>query len=234
MSESRKAVVVEALHALQERLTAAHLAGVTADDGELARDFNTLLGQAKEVFPQSDTLRLIEALMPGVPVPVLAVRLVLMRRTIDAALAEGHRAVGEISKDRRRGQERRRWQRRDVAWPVRFLFGDGASVAARAVDASRHGLRLELDSGTAGSLLAHGDRCGVEVYLGGSVARFFRVAEVSHVGDRGVGLVIPEALPHSLVPDADAPPPAAPPRRRINTDSLARGLRSFFVALRGW
>lgn len=235
MSESRTAAVVEALHALQERLTVAHLAGATADDGELARDFNALLLQAKEVFPQSDTLRLIEALTPGVTVPLLAVRLVLMRRTIDATLADGEDASRPQSKlFERRGNERRRWRRSDVAWPVRFMFGDGASVAARAVDASRHGLRLVLDTGPAPAPLTQGDHCGVEVYLGGRSARFFRIAEVSHVHERGVGLTIPEALPPSLLPSGDADAAAARRRTSTSPDGLTMRLRSLFFALRGW
>ncbi|HEU5196611.1 MAG TPA: PilZ domain-containing protein [Methylomirabilota bacterium] len=235
MSESREAAVVEALHALQERLSSAHLSGATADDGELARDFNVLLLQAKEVFPQSDTLRLIEALTPGVTVPVLAVRLVLMRRTIDATLAEpaAQPQTDGVRHERHGGGERRRWRRRDVAWPVRFLFGDGAGITARAVDASRHGLRLVLDTGMPPAQLTQGDRCGVEVYLGGSAARFFRNAQVSHVDARGVGLTIPEALPPSLLPPADAALAAAADPRAGGTRSLTTRLWSLFVARRG-
>jgi hypothetical protein len=200
MPESRKAAVVRALHALQERLTAAHLAGTTADDGALARDFNALLIQAKEQFPRSDTLRLIEPLHPDAGAPVLAVRLVMMRRTIDVELEDG-------SAEDRRGDERRRWQRRDVAWSARFLIGEGAAIAARAVDASRHGLRLVLD-GAAPMSLAHGQKCSVEVHLAGSAARFFRDAEVCHVDEHGIGLAIREALPAGLVPPGGAPSPA--------------------------
>jgi len=235
MSESQKAAVVEALHVLQERLSAAHLAGATAADGELAHDFNTLLQQAKEQFPTSDTLRLIEGLGPGASVPVLAVRLVMMRRTLEAALAEGEHAPPPLAVDpaaveRRPTDERRRWERRDVAWPVQFLFGEGASVAARAVDASRHGLRLVLDGTGAQAQLTHGQKCGVEVQLGGSAARFFRFAEVSHVDEHGIGLTIPEALPASLVPPGGATSPARPAR----SAGLATRLRGFVLGLRGW
>jgi hypothetical protein len=210
------------------RLTAAHLAGATSDGGELARDFNALLVQAKEHFPQSDTLRLIEPIHGDAGVPVLAVRLVMMRRTLEAALAEGRpeRPAEAAAESRRPVEERRRWERRDVAWPVRFLLGEGASITARAVDASRHGLRLMLDGGLTPALVTHGQKCGVEVQLAGSSARFFRIAEVSYVGEHGIGLKIPEALPLGLVP-GDAPPLA---RRH---GRLPRGLRSLFRALSG-
>ena len=225
MSESRKAAVVRALHALQERLTAAHLAGTTAADGALTMDFNALLMQAKEQFPRSDTLRLIERLGADATAPVLAVRLVMMRRTLDAEM-EDHPL------DERRGDERRRWQRRDVTWSARFLIGEGTALAARAVDASRHGLRLVLD-GAAPAGLEHGQKCCVEVHLAGSAARFVRDAEVCHIDGRGIGLVIAEALPASLVPtpgDVAAPSvtPGAP------ESAARRALRSRLRGLLGW
>jgi hypothetical protein len=238
MSETRKAAVVDALHALQERLTAAHLAGMTRDGGTLVHDFNTLLGQAIEHFPNADTLRLIEPLHADAGMPVLAVRLVMMRRTLEASLAESAPTPSALAADlaqrRRSAAERRRWQRRDVEWPVHFLVGDGASVAAHAVDASRHGLRLVLDGHVSPTLLTHGQKCGVEVHLGGHSARFFRFAEVCHVDERGIGLTIPEALPPGLVPAASEAPARPRPARSDRADRLMRGLRSLFVALRGW
>jgi len=228
MSESRKAAVVRALHALQERLTTAHLAGTTAADGALTLDFNALLVQAKEQFPRSDTLRLIEPLGADATAPVLAVRLVMMRRTLDAEMED--RPL-----DERRGDERRRWQRRDVTWSARFLIGEGTAFAARAVDASRHGLRLVLD-GAAPAGLEHGQKCCVEVHLAGSAARFVRDAEVCHIDEHGIGLVIAEALPASLVPvppgdaaapsvKAGAPASAARPRFGARLRGLLGGSR---------
>src|SRR6185436_9565208 len=170
MPESRKAAVVRTLHGLQERLTAAHLAGTTAADDALVRDYNALLVQAKEQFPRSDTLRLIEPLGADASAPVLAVRLVMMRRTLDSEMEDR-------PADEHRGAERRRWERRDVAWAARFLVGEGSAFAARAVDASRHGLRLVLE-GSAPVGLANGQKCCVEVHLAGSSARFVRDAEV--------------------------------------------------------
>jgi hypothetical protein len=240
MSDSRKAAVVGALHALQERLTAAHLAGITRDGGTLVHDFNGLLQQALEHFPNADTLRLIEPLHADAGMPVLAVRLVMMRRTLEASLVEGAPAPSQLvanleaAQRRRSIAERRRWQRRDVEWPVQFLVGDGASVAAHAVDASRHGLRLVLDGPIPPGLLTHGQKCGVEVHLGGHSARFFRFAEVCHVDARGIGLTIPEALPAGLVPSGDQVAALPPPHRPDRADRVMRGLRSLFVALRGW
>jgi hypothetical protein len=216
MSESGKAQVVGWLHALQEQLTAAHLSGTTADDGRLARDFNALLGQAKEHFPRSDTLRLIEPIHADAGMPVLAVRLVLLRRTIDAAVAEGPSFEPH-------GHERRRWARHDVAWAARFLLGEGTALAARAVDASRHGLRLVLD-GAAAPSLAHGQRCAVEVHLAGSSARFVREAEVCHVDEHGVGLAIRDALPAGLVPGPGGVPLVAAPQ--VHAAAARPGLRA--------
>jgi hypothetical protein len=162
--------------------------------------------------------------------PVIAVRLVMMRRTLDAAMAEGapERPAAEPAalEPRRQVDERRRWERRDVAWPVRFLLNEGASITAHAVDASRHGLRLVLDGGLTPALVTHGQKCGVEVQLAGSSARFFRIAEVSHVDEHGIGLTIPEALPLGLVPGDMVPAPRG-------HAGLPRRLRSLFRALRG-
>ena len=218
MPESRKAAVVRTLHGLQERLTAAHLAGTTAADDALVRDYNALLVQAKEQFPRSDTLRLIEPLGPDASAPVLAVRLVMMRRTLDSEMEDR-------PADEHRGAERRRWERRDVTWAARFLVGEGSAFAARAVDASRHGLRLVLE-GSAPAGLTTGQKCCVEVHLAGSSARFVRDAEVCHVDERGIGLTIAEALPAGILPagagdglaiglKAHAPEPPRRPRLRV-------------------
>src|SRR5438128_1759722 len=49
--------------------------------------FNTLLRQAKEEFRGSDTLRLIEPLGRDASAALIAVRLSMVKRTIDAELA---------------------------------------------------------------------------------------------------------------------------------------------------
>ena len=219
MSEVPKTTVFRAVQALQQRVSAAHVIGQTRDDGELARDFNALLQQAKEHYPQSDGLRLIEPLRPDASVAGVAVRLVMMRRTIETECDDVH-AIAHPA------EERRRWERSDVEWPARVVMGQGSAVAAKAIDASLHGLRIVLE-GSAAEGLANGQRCGVEVQLADNSARFFREAEVRHIASRGVGLEIPEALPAVLVQVQGA---AEGP---VATGKPSRGpLRSLLVALR--
>ena len=85
---SRKADLVRALRAMQEQLSVAPQ-WQTGDGGQLARCFNALLQQAKEEFPGLDMLRLIEPLGPDASTPLIAVRLVMVKRTIDAEIAAG-------------------------------------------------------------------------------------------------------------------------------------------------
>jgi hypothetical protein len=93
--------------------------------------------------------------------------------------------------------ERRRWPRREVAWVARLLFGDGDVVAAKAMDASLHGMRLAVDDHLA---TRHGEKCRVEVRLANSEATFCREAEVRHVDAHSIGLAITDPLPAALVP----------------------------------
>ena len=86
--EVHKADLVGAVRALQEKVSGAPQ-WKTGDGGELARCFNALLQQAKEAFPGLDMLRLIEPLGPDASTPLIAVRLVMIKRTIDAELAAG-------------------------------------------------------------------------------------------------------------------------------------------------
>ena len=85
---SRKADLVRAMRAMQEQLGGA-AQRPTDDGGQLARCFNALLQQAKEEFPGLDMLRLIEPLGPDASTPLIAVRLVMVKRTIEAELAGG-------------------------------------------------------------------------------------------------------------------------------------------------
>lgn len=119
--------------------------------------------------------------------------------------------------------ERRRSPRVPVSWGVRWIIGDWVIVVqTRALDASDHGLRLEIpvkEMGRLGALLAPGQRHRIEILLSGS-ERLTRVAEVRYVSDGSVGFQIDEALPvERLVraPAADqartgqpAPPPPTP------------------------
>jgi PilZ domain-containing protein len=94
-----------------------------------------------------------------------------------------------------RTTERRRWPRREVAWPVTMSLEGGGSVTGRVTDASRHGLRVALEDSVSQQVIREGTRCHVEVLLAGGQARFVRIGEVRHVGDYGVGLLVPKPLP---------------------------------------
>ena len=93
--------------------------------------------------------------------------------------------------------ERRRWPRREVAWVARLLLGDGDVIAAKAMDASLHGMRLAVDDHLA---IRHGEKCRVEVRLANSEATFCREGEVRHVDAHSIGLAITEPLPAALLP----------------------------------
>ncbi len=133
--------------------------------------------------------------------------------------------------------ERRRWPRRQVAWTARLLIGGGKAIAAKAMDASLHGLRLALgEDALASTAIRHGESCAVEVHVPHSEARFFRQAEVRHVGEHDIGLVISEPLPAVLVPslreavtDTTAP---SPPASGDDRTSIMLRLRSLAFALR--
>ena len=199
-----QAEVLRALETLQQRLRAGGAE-------QPALRFNALLQQACEHFPGADTLRLIQPLSPDMSVAVIEVRLAMMKRTLEREVtgAASPRPAGA----ERRPSERRRWQRRPVTWTAWLVLGQGDALAATAMDASRHGLRLVLDGGRKPIGFAHGQKCGVEIHLAGNGARFFRDAEVCHVDERGIGLTIAEPLPAVLVPSTEAPG-SAPPERR--------------------
>jgi hypothetical protein len=131
--------------------------------------------------------------------------------------------------------ERRRWPRRQVAWSARLLIGGGKAIAAKAMDASLHGLRLALGrDALASTAIRHGETCAVEVHVPHSEARFVRQAEVRYVGEHEIGLIITEPLPAVLVPPLKKPvteTPAAPARGDDRTSVMLR-LRSLAFALR--
>jgi hypothetical protein len=117
------------------------------------------------------------------------------------------------------------------------LIGGGKAIAAKAMDASLHGLRLALgEDALASTAIRHGESCAVEVHVPHSEARFFRQAEVRHVGEHDIGLVISEPLPAVLVPslreavtDTTAP---SPPASGDDRTSIMLRLRSLAFALR--
>ena len=59
--------------------------------------------------------------------------------------------------------ERRRWQRREIAWSARLMIGEAVAITVKAIDASRHGLRLVLDRAVAPAGLVQGQKCRVEI-----------------------------------------------------------------------
>jgi hypothetical protein len=128
--------------------------------------------------------------------------------------------------------ERRRWPRQKVAWVVRLLLGEGVVIMAKAVEASRHGLRLAADQVAA--VLPRGGKCRVEVSLAGGEATFSREGEIRHVGEHGVGLEIAEPLPAALLRsqnDAPMSDTRAAPASSNGRPSPARALRSIASTL---
>src|SRR3989442_15299584 len=78
--------VVHAIHQMLEEMTSGpEPQNRSLNEG--VSSFNTLLQQAKEEFRGSDTLRLIEPLGRDASAALIAVRLSMVKRTIDAELA---------------------------------------------------------------------------------------------------------------------------------------------------
>jgi len=109
--------------------------------------------------------------------------------------------------------ERRRHTRTPGPWAVRWIVGECEYMVVletRALDASIHGLRLEVPLQEFSRLLVPGQRHRIEILLGGSGKRVTRVAEVRHVSETSVGFFIEEALPmddllrHPIDPDRAA------------------------------
>src|SRR5437660_10334652 len=82
---------VEVARAIQRMLDAVTLARPphtrVMGPGGLALNFNALLQMAKEQFLASDTLRLIEPVGFDASVPLIAVRLSMVKRTLHAEVA---------------------------------------------------------------------------------------------------------------------------------------------------
>ena len=81
-----RAEVVRAIHRMLDALVREPRA-LVVDSGALVSNFNSLLQQVKEQFRTSDTLRLIEPLGGDASVALVAVRLSIVKRTIDAEMA---------------------------------------------------------------------------------------------------------------------------------------------------
>jgi hypothetical protein len=94
--------------------------------------------------------------------------------------------------------ERRRDARLPVSWGIRWIVGEQMVVLkTRTLDASLHGLRLEIPTkelGELGVLLEPGQRHRLEILVSGG-QRVSRMAELRHVGAGSVGFQIDEELP---------------------------------------
>jgi hypothetical protein len=116
------------------------------------------------------------------------------------------------------------------------LIGGGKAIAAKAMDASLHGMRLALgEDALASTAIRHGESCAVEVHVPHSEARFVRQAEVRHISEHGIGLIITEPLPAVLVPShkeaVTETTAASPPASADGRTSVMLRLRSLALAL---
>jgi len=130
--------------------------------------------------------------------------------------------------------ERRRWPRREVTWAVVISVDGSEAVTAKAIDASRHGLRVAIERPTGLPTIPEGARCEIDVRLAGGQARFVRVCEVRHSGEHGLGLFVQEPLPAALVPvvenEADDLITDSVPTPSSRTSSLVGMVRSVMSA----
>ncbi len=101
--------------------------------------------------------------------------------------------------------ERRRHTRTPGSWAVRWIVGEYMVVLeTRALDASLHGLRLEMPLQGLSTLPVPGQRHRLEILLG--TKRLTRIAEVRHVSQTSIGFSIEEALPMEELLRAPADP----------------------------
>ena len=85
-SAPTKAETVQEIHRMLDTLVREPRA-LIIDTATLVEDFNALLEQVKDQFPGSDTLRIIEPLGDDASVALVAVRLSIVKRTVDAEVA---------------------------------------------------------------------------------------------------------------------------------------------------
>jgi len=125
--------------------------------------------------------------------------------------------------------------RQHVAWVVRLVLGNNDVIAARAVEATEHELRLAVDDHVGATVIRCGDKCRVEVYVANSEAIFSREAEVQDVGQHGIGLAIMERLPAALVPSCGdvsrGNPGTVSAKRNDRSPAALRTVRSLAAAV---
>ena len=127
-------------------------------------------------------------------------------------------------------RERRRWPRHEVEWPVTMSIEEGVPIRAIARDASLHGLLVTGLDPVASGTIREGTRCHVEVHLAAGQARFIRTGEVRHVGEYGVGLFVPKALPFDVRLQNTPSQTTTPTNRPRHTPSVVSMLRSAVLA----
>ena len=90
--------------------------------------------------------------------------------------------------------ERRRHTRTPGSWAVRWIVGEHMVVLeTRALDASLHGLRLEMPLHGLSALPVPGEQHRLEILVG--TKRLSRIAEVRHVSPTSIEFSIEEPLP---------------------------------------
>ena len=107
---------------------------------------------------------------------------------------------------------------------------DETPIVAIARDASRHGLRLTGVDAVALPKLQEGTRCRIEVHLAGGQARFVRAAEVRHIGEHGIGLLIAKPLPLDVTAPRIPAETTAPKNRSDVAASIVAKLRAVVLA----
>lgn len=90
-------------------------------------------------------------------------------------------------------RERRRYPRTSLSWTVVWFPDEHTVVETRALDASMHGIRLQLPLPADSARLDAGERHRIEVRRWSS-ARLLRTVEVRHVTGGSVGFYVEEPL----------------------------------------
>ena len=91
-------------------------------------------------------------------------------------------------------KDRRHHPRHSVSWRARLWPDECVATSARVVDASVHGMRVGISHGVPLARLRRGESYRVQIGDEGN-GEFLCLAEVRHVGDRGVGLETRQVLP---------------------------------------
>lgn len=104
-------------------------------------------------------------------------------------------------------EERRRFPRYPVSWPIRLRLSERFGLIGRATDASAYGMRVVLLNWIPSEILKLGEPYHLEVYPGAK-NRFVCMSEVRNITNRGIGLEfeIKRGLPAALILAAEDGP----------------------------